>query len=173
MREVVIELLEEQVRKGGSEHLHYYPDSAFVRVAEDDCKDIQGLLRAVRRDWEFLWGLGPKLEATSELLGLDEIVGNGPSKKAMRPIAPPTHPATFHNLGRPPPNKRWAPNKGKTLVERIVGLERQSGKYARRNNEWEGSEASMDLEQILDDLVEIEELYEEYGLEFDELQEEY
>jgi hypothetical protein len=30
-----------------------------------------------------------------------------------------------------------------------------------------------DYEHLLDDLVEIEELYDEYGQEFDELQEEY
>lgn len=130
-RGVVAKQLKELV---GNDHgIKWLPENAFVGVSGDDVKSIVGLLGAVLRDWEILWGYEGELIADTFLLGREVLVAENLTKpvKGLIPVRPPTHPVTFRNLGRPPPTVRWAPDKPPrlytTTVEKISGFLRQAG----------------------------------------------
>lgn len=118
----------------GKDHgLKWLPENAFVGVSGEDVKSIIGLLGAVVRDWDILWGHEGELVADTYLLGREVLVTENLIKpeKGLAPIKPPTHPVTFRNLGRPPPVVRWAPDKPSrayaTTLEKVSGFLRQSG----------------------------------------------
>jgi len=146
-REKVGKYLGIAMRKVGPDNpLDFLPENAFVGVSGDDVKSLQGLLNALNRDPDVLWGHEKEILKESTLtifvpatVAVSAALGRG---SALEPIKPPTHPATMKNLGRPPPTVRWGPPKQrryKTTTMRIAGLKRQANVKAWHDTlvDWE------------------------------------
>lgn len=132
-KSAVAELLRRAIASG-TDALEWLPESAFVGVSGDDIKSMKGLLNAVERPTDVLWGYEGELEADSYLLGR-EVQVTGDVKQITRgivPMKPPTHPVTLRNHGRPPPSVRWTPARPsrrgyQTTFDKVVGFLRQAG----------------------------------------------
>ncbi|QKI28957.1 hypothetical protein 1 [Lactuca sativa narna-like virus] len=129
----VEELLKRAIKEAREDSLSWLPDNAFVGVSGDDVASMKGLLNAVCRPWDVLWGFEGELEADTYLVGKEVQVGEDLQRvtRGIVPMKPPTHPLTMRNHGRPPPTVRWTPAKAprqyKTVYEQIKGFRRQAG----------------------------------------------
>jgi hypothetical protein len=130
--------------KEGKEELRWLPENAFVGVSGEDVKSLSGLMAALNRDPNELWGFEGELQADSYLVGKGVTI-NGPVEGVKRGIIllpKPTHPITDRNHGRPPPVARWGPPKPpryQTTYEKVRGFERAAGYEVDQGSE-SGSE---------------------------------
>lgn len=131
-RRVVASLLR-RLLDDPTDALRWLPQNAFVGVSGEDVSSLRGLLGAVERSWDILWGVEGLLEAQTFLLDRAVPVSENLATpvRGLIPVRPPTHPATDRNIGRPPPTARWQPARQKrqymTLTDRVMGYMRQSG----------------------------------------------
>lgn len=162
-RDQVIQLLKQAI-KSGNTGLEWLPENAFVGVSGEDVRSLEGLLRAVTRSWDILWGHEGELVADTYLLSKEVQVTENVRNmgRGVLLVTPPTHPPTMRNLGRPPPTVRWGPPKQPrgyaTLYERVSGIRRRAGyaappstnemddAYSYYNSEFEEEEYDEELD---------------------------
>jgi len=133
-RQEVVRYLGIAMRKMQDDALSYLPENAFVGVSGEDVRSLKGLMSALQRDPNVLWGregVALKEFALTVFVPVTVDVSAALARGSrIEPLKPPTHPLTTRNHGRPPPTVRWGPPKQrqyKTTATRLKGLKKQAG----------------------------------------------
>jgi len=91
-------------------------EEVFVGVRDPSQLTLNGLVRAVERDYSVIWGDGSGSPIYDASIGMGRVEKKFPPPPRVKAKPPTTHPATISNVGRPPPTSVWGPDKPKKLT---------------------------------------------------------